>query len=120
MRSLFFLPIALLAVAGACSPAGETPESAPTPPAQEEAADTMPAAPATQPADEAAEDVSCRAELGEEAAAELVDQCIQMSPATHPPCNAQNSCQMIRNEIARGCNFGDGAGNPDFCAQYEE
>ncbi|WP_369944041.1 hypothetical protein [Xanthomonas medicagonis] len=29
--------------------------------------------------------------------------CRAVSPATHPPCNAANSCAMIDDEIARGC-----------------
>lgn len=76
--------------------------------------------PETPDVDEApTSDTSCLAEIGETAAAQLVDQCIQMSPATRPPCNAANSCDMIRDEIARGCAFGDTSGNPDFCAGYE-
>ena len=70
-------------------------------------------------AEAAAPDGSCLAELGEEAAQTLVDQCINISPATRPPCNALNSCDMIRGEIARGCGFGDTSDNPDYCADYE-
>ena len=66
---------------------------------------------------------SCDNEVGAELAATYVDQCIEVSPATRPPCNAENSCELIRNEIARGC-----AGLaqdmpeevPDFCAEYIE
>jgi hypothetical protein len=47
--------------------------------------------------------ISCSADIGERAAASLVEQCRAVSPATRPPCNAANSCAMIRNEIARGC-----------------
>ena len=62
---------------------------------------------------------SCVAEIGREEARALVDQCMQVSPATRPPCNEQNSCEMIRGEIARGCGFGGATDNPDFCAGYQ-
>ncbi len=45
---------------------------------------------------------SCSAEIGQAAAEKLVATCRQVSPATRPPCNAANSCAMIRDEIARG------------------
>ncbi|WP_370655211.1 hypothetical protein [Sphingomonas aurea] len=35
-----------------------------------------------------------------------------MSPATHPPCNAANSCALIEDEIARSCALFDGDGPP--------
>ena len=37
----------------------------------------------------------------------------QVSPATYPPCNVDNSCSMIRDEIRRGCAL-IGAGAPNF------
>jgi len=46
---------------------------------------------------------SCQQTAGEEKATEYVNQCIRVSPATHPPCNANNSCEMIIDEIKRGC-----------------
>jgi hypothetical protein len=52
---------------------------------------------------------SCREELGERRAAELVRQCRMVSPATRPPCNAANSCRMIEDEVLRGCGFGSDA-----------
>lgn len=62
---------------------------------------------------------SCRAEVGAEEAQTYVEQCLEVSAATRPPCNAENACQMIWDEIARGC---DMLGNdaPEFCADYEE
>jgi hypothetical protein len=57
---------------------------------------------------------SCSAQIGALASKRLVQQCVQVSPATHPPCNAQNSCDMIRDEIKRGCDF-IGEGKPSFC-----
>ena len=111
--------LAALCLAAACLPAEEpadTSASVPTP--VKDAG--MKQTPETPDVDEApTSDTSCLAEIGETAAAQLVDQCIQMSPATRPPCNAANSCDMIRDEIARGCAFGDTSGNPDFCADYE-
>jgi hypothetical protein len=62
---------------------------------------------------------SCAAEMGA-AARRLVDLCISVSPASHPPCNAANSCAMIEDEIARGCAFiGDGADRPAQCGPAE-
>ena len=42
---------------------------------------------------------SCTAEVGAEEAQTYVDQCLEVSAATHPPCNADNPCQMIWDEI---------------------
>ena len=58
---------------------------------------------------------SCLAELGREKAETLSEQCYNMSPATRPACNIQNSCDTIRAELKRGCEFGDTADNPDYC-----
>ena len=64
--------------------------------------------------DVSAAKLSCKQELGEQRAAQLVKQCVTVSPATHPPCNAANSCQMIEDEIERGCNI-VGSWNVLFC-----
>ncbi len=64
---------------------------------------------------------SCRDEVGAAKAATLVDRCTQVSPATHPPCNASNACSLIIGEIKRGCRIlsKDGAADtPDFCRNY--
>lgn len=55
---------------------------------------------------------SCRADIGAAAAARRVAICRDVSPATHPPCNAANSCAMIDDEIARSCALFDGKGPP--------
>ena len=47
--------------------------------------------------------LSCSAERGRAAAQKLVTLCTSVSPATHPPCNAANSCAIIEDEIARAC-----------------
>lgn len=49
----------------------------------------------------------CRAEIGEPAAQKMADRCRMVSPATHPPCNAANTCQMIQDEIDRSCAMWD-------------
>ena len=75
--------------------------AAPSTPVAGMAADTPPAAP-----------LSCAADLGAAAAAKRVETCVQVSPATHPPCNAANSCAQIEDEIARSCALFDGDGAP--------
>lgn len=55
---------------------------------------------------------SCAAEIGAAAAARRVEVCRNVSPATHPPCNAANSCALIEDEIARSCALFDGDGPP--------
>jgi hypothetical protein len=62
---------------------------------------------------------SCREEAGKEEAQTYVDQCIEVSPATHPPCNADNDCQMIIDEIVRGCDMLK-SDAPGFCADYAD
>ncbi|MBN6149019.1 hypothetical protein JR065_01600 [Xanthomonas sp. AmX2] len=37
---------------------------------------------------------------------------MEVSPATHPPCNAANSCALVEDEIARSCALFDGKGPP--------
>lgn len=60
---------------------------------------------------------SCKSELGKDKAKELVQQCLQVSSGTHTPCNAKNSCAVIRHEIRRSCDF-MGADAPAFCSEY--
>ncbi|HZD32751.1 MAG TPA: DM9 repeat-containing protein [Candidatus Angelobacter sp.] len=60
---------------------------------------------------------SCRQEVGKAQANLMVKQCLQVSTATHPPCNADNSCALIQSEIKRGC-IGLGNRAPDFCEDY--
>ncbi len=55
---------------------------------------------------------SCSAELGEAPASRKVAVCRNVSPATHPPCNAANSCAMIDSEIARSCALFDDKAAP--------
>ena len=60
---------------------------------------------------------TCLNAVGIERSRQLVNECLQVSPATHPPCNAQNACSLIVDEIKRGCAL-IGQGAPRFCAEY--
>ena len=62
---------------------------------------------------------SCLKTAGAVRANELVRRCLKVSPATRPPCNAENACSLIRDEIRRGCGL-LGAGAPQFCDQYKD
>lgn len=121
MKHLRYWPLFAFALIAACSPAPDE-ALAPLPqeeaPAVSETAPEMPAEDVVEP-EMAAQPATCAEELGAEASQLLVEQCIAISPATRPPCNAQNSCDMIRGEIRRGCEFGDTSTNPEFCAEYQ-
>jgi hypothetical protein len=60
---------------------------------------------------------TCLNAVGIERSRQLVNECIQVSPSTHPPCNAQNACSLIVDEIKRGCAL-IGQGAPGFCGEY--
>jgi len=60
---------------------------------------------------------ACDQAVGTERSRRLVDECMQVSPATHPPCNAKNSCALIIDEIKRGCGMLT-ANVPAFCNEY--
>jgi Protein of unknown function (DUF3011) len=64
-----------------------------------------------------AEDKTCLKEAGKARSDQMVKQCLQVSPATHPPCNAQNSCELITDEIRRSCQL-LGTEGPGFCSGY--
>ena len=69
-----------------------------------------------------ADEVSCRKEVGKKKAAVYVRQCINISPATHPPCNDKNACSLIIDEIKRGCGLAkntEGADVPKYCDKYQ-
>jgi hypothetical protein len=59
---------------------------------------------------------SCAKTVSKQVANELVRRCLQVSPATHPACNAQNSCKLIEDEIQRRCGS-LGANAPAFCGE---
>ncbi|MGZ3306828.1 MAG: hypothetical protein ACXU8U_13290, partial [Asticcacaulis sp.] len=56
--------------------------------------------------------LACADEIGPAAAQRLVKMCLNMSGATHPPCNAENTCAMMQDEIARNCAMSDDGGHP--------
>lgn len=118
MRSLVVATL-LFVLAGCSEPASKPAETVAAPVASPQPPAT-PAPVAAQPADDevaAAESPkTCREAIGEAQAKVLVDRCIQVSPATRPPCNAENSCELIQSEIDRGCAF-IGEGAPAFCKQ---
>jgi uncharacterized protein YecT (DUF1311 family) len=92
-------------------------------PLTEVAAQPAPAAtPATPtpatPTAAAADNAPCRQTTGAAKAQQYVQQCTEVSPATHPPCNAQNACGLMIDEIKRGCAM-IGTGAPAFCASYK-
>ena len=62
--------------------------------------------------------IPCVQAVGAERSKKLVEECLQVSPATHPPCNSQNSCQLIIDEIKRSCSL-LGQSKPSFCAEYK-
>jgi hypothetical protein len=62
-------------------------------------------------------ETSCLVSVGTKRSTELVRECVQVSPATHPPCNAQNACSLVVDEIRRGCGL-LGQDAPEFCAEY--
>jgi Protein of unknown function (DUF3011) len=65
-----------------------------------------------------AQDISCLKKMGKAHADMLVKQCLQVSPATRPPCNSANSCELIEDEIRRSCAL-LGMDAPSFCGGYK-
>ena len=66
---------------------------------------------------------TCEEDVGLDLAAAYVEQCLEVSPATHPPCNVENSCELIQDELARGCALLASDSPelvPDYCAEYLE
>nr|WP_156133620.1 hypothetical protein [Massilia sp. JS1662] len=67
-----------------------------------------------------AADLSCAQQMGQQRATLLAQQCRLVSPATHPPCHASNSCAMIVDELERGCEMLAGESyRPTFCGTKE-
>jgi Protein of unknown function (DUF3011) len=65
-----------------------------------------------------ATDKTCLQTAGKARAEQLAKQCLQVSPATHPPCNPQNSCEVMTDEIRRSCAL-LGFEAPSFCDGYK-
>ncbi|MBX3476847.1 MAG: hypothetical protein KF910_04520 [Brevundimonas sp.] len=94
--------IAVLAL-GACQ---QPTTDRPSDPAMAEQTAVMPAdAPPQEDAPLPAEasSMSCTLDQGSDGAMELVRRCMAVSPASHPPCNPNNPCQLIQDEIDRAC-----------------
>ena len=123
MRRTVIALFAVTAMVAGCERPAETPSDEPAPaaalpapvmpadaPPQEEVDPTLVVSPAGAP-------VSCLNDVGAEAAQRLVDRCIAVSPATRPPCNVANPCEMIQGEIDRSCDmYGPGEAKPSQCA----
>jgi uncharacterized protein YecT (DUF1311 family) len=60
----------------------------------------------------------CVQSAGKAKSDQYVSQCIQVSPATNPPCNGQNACSMMIDEIKRGYGM-IGKNPPGFCSAYK-
>jgi len=110
------LAILLATVLAACSPPQKQPPADPasapaTPVTTPTQAPNLPDGEASIPTM-----ISCEAQIGAGPAKVLVDRCRSVSPATRPPCNAANSCALIRDEIARSCSlFGADADRTPGC-----
>lgn len=84
-----------------------------------------PATAKTAPAKPAAAQASqndtrpCVQSAGKAKSDQYVSQCIQVSPATNPPCNGQNACNMMIDEIKRGCAMIGKDNPPGFCSAYK-
>lgn len=123
-RSLWFATLLIVPLA-ACNPPSPPADPTPVPvvppttPASASVATTaaIAANPSLSPAGQPLEQpISCLEERGEPAAKRLVERCIAVSPATRPPCNVANPCQMIESEIKRGCDFFKDDEKPAECA----
>lgn len=126
MRRTVVALIAMAALAAACQQPTGTPAAEPSgadapppempadaPPQEEIDPSVLAAAPSGE---KAGEPGSCLNEVGAAASARLVERCIMVSPATHPPCNAANPCAMIQGEIDRACEmYGPTEAKPAEC-----
>ena len=103
----------------ACSPASEPDETDTAAETRAEAplmpTDAPPQEEVTPEETPAGAPGACRDTIGEAASAKLVERCLAVSPATRPPCNADNPCALIQGEIDRACAlFSDDP--PEACA----
>ena len=66
--------------------------------------------------------IPCAKSVGRKRADRLAEECLLVSPATHPPCNAQNPCMLIVDEIKWGCDLArDPPGKvPAFCVDFTD
>lgn len=82
---------------------------------------TAGAAPAKPAAAQASQNDTrpCVQSAGKAKSDQYVSQCVQVSPATNPPCNGQNACSMMIDEIKRGCDMIGKDNPPAFCSAYK-
>ena len=80
---------------------------------------TVPAASAADMSLAQSDETPCSESVDPAMLKEMVDQCLEVSPAARPPCNGENSCEMIESEIRRGCAMLT-TDAPEFCAEYAE
>ena len=100
---------------GGAVPAKSTSATAGAAPATAGAAPAKPA-----PAQASQNDARpCVQSAGKARSDQYVSQCIQVSPATNPPCNGQNACSMMIDEIKRGCAMIGKDNPPGFCSGYK-
>lgn len=119
MRRTLVAILAVTALVAACQQPAE-PAAAPA-----DAVMAAPEMPADAPPQEevdpavaglpAGEPVPCRVQLGEAAAIRLVERCVQVSPASHPPCHPDNPCALIQGEIDRSCAGYPAGQQPEPC-----
>ena len=74
--------------------------------------------PATQKMNGNLDKGTCTQAVGAAKAKVLVDRCLEMSGSSHPPCNAENSCRLMMDEIKNGCEL-SGAAAPQYCKEYK-
>jgi type IV secretory pathway VirB10-like protein len=94
------------------TPAKAEAPAAPTPAPEKEQQATIPEGPDMAPQPVPISETPCRETIGAAASARLVERCIQVSPATRPPCNAANPCDLIQGEIDRSCKLWERDGDP--------
>jgi len=88
------------------------PAPAPSATPEKEPQATIPEGPDMRPVPVPTSEQPCRDQIGEAAATALAERCRMVSPATRPPCNAANPCDLIQNEIDRSCALWERDGDP--------
>jgi hypothetical protein len=116
---VFAASIFAAALLAACTPPAETPAGEPGAATAEQTpvmpADAPPQEEATAPAE--ASSTACTLDQGSDGAMDLVRRCVAVSTASHPPCNPENPCQVIQDEIDRACAaYKPGETKPAECA----
>lgn len=103
LLACLFLGGLLVACQPRPEPAAPAPVPTPAPASAPEPEARLPEGPDMTPRPVPLDDRPCLETLGEAASARLVQRCIAVSPATRPPCNSANPCDLIQGEIDRSC-----------------